>query len=85
MRESYSHQIFLNPQEIRISSPDEQFMQKIVEAVEQNLPDPGFSVDDLSYHVGLSRAQLYRKLEGLINQTPSDFVRTYRLARPPAA
>ncbi len=81
MRESYSHQIFLNPQEIRISSPDEQFMQKIVEAVEQNLPDPGFSVDDLSYHVGLSRAQLYRKLEGLINQTPSDFVRTYRLQR----
>jgi len=81
MRDSFSHKVFLNPQDIQISSPDEQFMQKIIEVVEQYLSDPGFSVDDLSYHVGLSRAQLYRKMQGLINQTPSDFIRTYRLQR----
>ncbi len=81
MRESFSHKVYLNPQEIQISSPDEQFIQKVIEIVEQNIADSGFSVDDLSYHAGLSRAQLYRKMQGLINQTPSDFIRTYRLQR----
>ena len=81
IRERFSHMIYLNPQEIQISSPDEQFLQKIIEAVEQYLSDTGFSVDDLSYHVGLSRAQLYRKMQGLINHTPSEFIRTYRLQR----
>jgi AraC-like DNA-binding protein len=81
MREHFSRMVYLNPQEIPINSPDEQFLQKVVEVVEQYLGDTDFSVDDLSYHVGLSRAQLYRKMRGLINQTPSDFIRTYRLKR----
>ncbi len=81
MRERFGRIIGLNPQEIPITSPDEQFLQKIIEAVEQYLSDTDFSVDDLSYHIGLSRAQLYRKMQAVINQTPSDFIRTYRLQR----
>jgi|GEM_PF-555747 len=81
IRERYSHMIYLNPKDIQISSPDEQFLKKVVEAVEQYMSDTGFSVDDLSYHVGLSRAQLYRKMQGLINHTPSEFIRIYRLQR----
>lgn len=81
IRERFSHMIYLNPKDIQISSPDEQFLKKVVEAVEQYMSDTGFSVDDLSYHVGLSRAQLYRKMQGLINHTPSEFIRIYRLQR----
>ena len=81
IRERFSHMVYMNPKEINVSSPDEQFLQRTVEVVEQYLSDSGFSVDDLSYHVGLSRAQLYRKMQGLINQTPSEFIRNYRLQR----
>ncbi|HRU91850.1 MAG TPA: hybrid sensor histidine kinase/response regulator transcription factor, partial [Candidatus Marinimicrobia bacterium] len=81
IRERFSHLVYMNPKEIQISSPDEQFLQRIIEVVEQYLADSGFSVDDLSYHVGLSRAQLYRKMQALINQTPSEFIRNYRLQR----
>jgi DNA-binding response OmpR family regulator len=81
IRERFGHMVYMNPKEINVSSPDEQFLQRTVEVVEQYLSDSGFSVDDLSYHVGLSRAQLYRKMQGLINQTPSEFIRNYRLQR----
>jgi AraC-like DNA-binding protein len=82
MRESFSHKVYLNPQEIQISSPDEQFIQKVIEIVEQNIADSGFSVDDLSYHAGLSRAQLYRKMQGLINRLQRFYPDLSIAARP---
>jgi len=81
MRERFGKMVYANPQDIPISSPDEQFLNKIIETVEQYLSDTGFSVDDLSYHVGLSRAQLYRKMQGLFDHSPSEFIKTYRLQR----
>jgi DNA-binding response OmpR family regulator len=81
MRERFGKMVYANPQDIPISSPDEQFLHKIIETVEQYLSDTGFSVDDLSYHVGLSRAQLYRKMQGLFDHSPSEFIKTFRLQR----
>lgn len=81
LRERFSKMIYANPKDIPISSPDEQFLNKILETVENYISDTGFSVDDLSYQVGLSRAQLYRKMQGLFNYSPSDFIKNYRLQR----
>lgn len=59
----------------------DKLLQKIVDAIETNLDDSEYDVDRLSKDLGLSRMHLYRKLKGIIGQTPADFIRDYRLAR----
>ncbi len=77
----FGKMIYTQPKDIPISSPDEEFLKKILDTVENYISDTGFSVDDLSYQVGLSRAQLYRKMNALFNHSPSVFIRNYRLKR----
>ena len=59
----------------------DKLLQKIVDAVEANLDDSEYDIDRLSKDIGLSRMHLYRKLKGIIGQTPADFIRDYKLAR----
>ena len=52
-----------------------------MQAVEENMSEPDFSVDQLSCRIGMSRSQLYRKLFALTGQSPRDFIRILRLKR----
>lgn len=59
----------------------DKLLQKIVNTIESNLDNSEYDIDRLSKDIGLSRMHLYRKLKGIIGQTPSDFIRDYKLAR----
>ena len=58
--------------------PQDEFLDKIEEYVFQNL-SVGFSIEDLSKHLGVSRIQLYRKVKGITGKSPSNYVRLIRL------
>ncbi|MEQ9375151.1 MAG: response regulator [Imperialibacter sp.] len=75
----YSQQTILKPQEIAVSSVDKVFLEKVIAAVNTHLADEGFSVDELSREVGMSKSQLNRKLQALIGQTPNKLIRSFRL------
>ncbi|MBE0643584.1 MAG: response regulator [Bacteroidetes bacterium] len=60
-------------------STEEVFLLKAVAAVETHLDDDNFSVDQLSAEMGLSRAQLHRKLTALTDHSTSSFIRSIRL------
>ncbi|NOX18388.1 MAG: response regulator [Chlorobi bacterium] len=62
-------------------SVDERFLKKAFAIIETNIAESAFSVDDFSKELFMSRVNLYRKLKALINQTPSEFIRTVRLKR----
>jgi signal transduction histidine kinase/DNA-binding response OmpR family regulator len=81
LRERFSREVVLQPSEIAITSADEVFLQRAMKTVETFMEDPDFSVEKFGYEVGMSRAQLHRKLRALINQSPSDFIRSMRLQR----
>lgn len=40
-----------------------------------------YNVEQLSLDMGMSRMNLYRKLQAITGQTPTDFIRTIRLKR----
>ena len=40
-----------------------------------------FGVEQLSDELGMSRSQLHRKLTALIDQSPNQFIRSFRLQR----
>lgn len=57
------------------------FVTKIIDLIEKNLNNQHFGVEQLSDTIGLSRSQLFRKLKALTGETPTNFLRSYRLNR----
>ncbi|MCB0525916.1 MAG: response regulator, partial [Saprospiraceae bacterium] len=57
------------------------FMHKLQEIVEKNYDDEGFSLTQLCHKIGMSRSQLFRKLQALSGTSPSDYIRSYRLGK----
>jgi signal transduction histidine kinase/ligand-binding sensor domain-containing protein/DNA-binding response OmpR family regulator len=81
LKEQFSRQITLQPAGIAISSIDEQFLTRAMRIIERFMADEQFSVEVFGREIGMSRMQLYRKLNALTGQSPSDFIRTIRLQR----
>lgn len=79
LREKYSKELFLGPKKTVVRSLDEQFLEKVMLAVETHMGNPDFNMDRFGQEVGLSRMQLHRKLKALTNESPGDFLRSMRL------
>ncbi len=62
-----------------INQLDRKFLADIEKIVITNLTSFEFSVEELGKQVGMSRTTLYRKVKGLLGQTPIEYIRTIRL------
>ena len=82
LQEKYTKNILSKeaPEEIS-NRRDQEFLEKIIKEIENNISDPDFGVDQLASIVNMSRVQLYRKLDVLTGQGVSDFIKTIRLKR----
>lgn len=79
LQKRFSRVIILKPQEISISSVDEQFLEKLQKVLDQHLTDSDFSAEIFSREMGVSRMQLHRKLKALTGQATTEFIRSQRL------
>lgn len=52
-----------------------------MDAVEKEIDNSDFSVEDLSREMCMSRVTLYRKILSLTGRSPLDFIRSIRLKR----
>ncbi len=84
LRERFSREVVLQPSAIAITSADERFLNRVKAAVEKNLGDEEFSVEDFGREVGMSRVQLHRKLKALTDQSAGEFILSMRLQRAAA-
>ena len=64
---------------IEVNDYDDKFMERLMNVVNQHISDTDFSVDMLCDEVGISRANLHRKLKEKTNQSASIFIRNIRL------
>ncbi|WP_299668297.1 two-component regulator propeller domain-containing protein [uncultured Polaribacter sp.] len=81
LKKEYSKIITAAPSEIDIESNDEKFIKKLIGIVEDSMEDHLFSVEYLASEVGMSRANLYRKIKVILNETPVNFIKKIRLKR----
>jgi DNA-binding response OmpR family regulator/nitrogen-specific signal transduction histidine kinase len=81
LRQKYTSEMLLQPKNIILSSPDERFLQKAIEVVENNISDPELDIERFASEIGVSRMQLYRKLDALTEMTVKEFIRSIRLKR----
>lgn len=64
---------------IKVLSPDEKLMQRIMKVINANIDNPNLGNDLITKEVGISRVHLYRKLKELTNLSLRDFIRNIRL------
>ncbi|KPL09260.1 MAG: hypothetical protein AMS26_23075, partial [Bacteroides sp. SM23_62] len=79
LREKFKYDFFIKERGLDLKSTDERFIQKAIETVESHLDDLDFNVKALSEKLGVGSMQLYRKIHGVTDQTPSEFIRNLRL------
>lgn len=78
-KEKFAERILIPSAEFNPVSPDEKLLQRIMRIVEDRISDSTLSVDDIGNQVGLSRAQLYRKMKALTGSSMADTIRDIRL------
>lgn len=79
LKKLFRQELKLAPKDITVTSTDEKFLLRVMEIVESKMTDINFSVEQLSEEVGMSRKNLHRKLVALVDQTPNEFIRIFRL------
>ncbi|UMB53740.1 ATP-binding protein [Lutibacter sp. A64] len=81
LKEKYSKLITTAPTDIQIDSNDEKFIKKLIKIIEENMSSNILNVEFLASEIGMSRANLYRKVQVILNDTPVNFIKTIKLKR----
>ncbi|MGD2088597.1 MAG: response regulator [Candidatus Aminicenantes bacterium] len=81
LQQKIQKQMLLQPAEIAVSSMDQEFIKDMQEIIERNLSKSGFNVEELSKKLYMNRATVYRKIIALTGESPTEFIRSYRLKR----
>jgi len=65
----------------KTTSLDNDFIQKILHFINENISEPELTVELLSSKIFLSRSQLYRKIKTLTGVSVNEFIRSVRLEK----
>ncbi|MBO4849437.1 MAG: response regulator [Prevotella sp.] len=81
MRQKYgrTEQLENQVEEMKMKSPDEKLLDRIMATINKHLNDSELSVDMIANEVGVSRVHLHRKMKELTGQTPHNFIRSLRI------
>ncbi len=81
LQQKMQRKLRLQPSEIPVSSLDEDFLKEVQAVIDANLSDPDFNVESFSKKLFMNRVTLYRKIRALTGETPTEFIRSFRLKR----
>lgn len=81
LRERFSERLVIEELGLEIESEEEEMLRKVISVLEENLDNTAFNVENLAYEVGLSSRRLRRRIGEATGETPSTFIRRYRLER----
>lgn len=81
LRDRFYKEGILNPKEIALNSPDEEFLTKLVNIIEKNIDISEFNIDQLSKDMAMGHSNVYKKVKALTGMTIIGFVKDFRLKR----
>lgn len=81
LRQNFTNSPYIATNIMAQNKADEDFLNKLTERVRQNLDDDTFNIDNLASEMNMSRTSLHRKIKGITELTPGDFIRIIRLKR----
>ena len=62
-----------------VKGNDEQLMERIIDCINSHISDSDFTAEKLAAEVGISRANMHRKMKALTGITATDFMRNIRM------
>ena len=71
----------LNLESLAYPSADKQFLQSIIDSIEQHFEEPKFDLEQLAAEKRMSKSTLYRKIKSMTGMTPLDFIRNIKMKR----
>ncbi|NDW17615.1 response regulator [Dysgonomonas sp. 216] len=80
-KEAFMRKPFIPIQHMGMNKADEQFMEKVINTIQENITDSNFNVEKLAESVFMSRSSLHRKIKALTELAPTDFIRLIRLKK----
>jgi DNA-binding response OmpR family regulator len=81
LRKKFLKEPFAAIKDFSPTKNDEELLKKAYSIVERNLSNPDFEVKDFAYEIGMSRAQLYKKINAVAGQSVKEFIRIIRLKK----
>jgi AraC-like DNA-binding protein len=81
LRKRFAERHVFKAAEIAENPQEELFLQQLTEGVEAHINDLQFDVNELCKLIGMSKSQLNRKMKAVLNKSPNQFIRSYRLER----
>ena len=66
-------------EQVKVKGNNDALMDRIMKSVNANMSNPDFDVEMLTQDVGISRAQLHRKMKEITGIPTSEFIRNLRL------
>lgn len=80
-KNAFEHAIEIKTPITDIVSTDKKLMDRVLDAIDRNLSNAGYSVDELSMEAGISRTNLFKKIQSLTGMTPAALIRSIRLKK----
>ena len=81
LHEAYKKYPIIDTKSFSISKTDEDFLKKLNVVIQNNLSNPDLNNDDLAEIFNMSRASFYRKIKGILDFTPNEYIRVERLKK----
>lgn len=81
LRQAFAKSPFVAVSSMALTKADEEFIKKLNEVILVNLSNPEFSTDDMADNLNMSRSNFYRKIKGVLDLTPNEYLRIERLKR----
>ncbi|WP_400070491.1 two-component regulator propeller domain-containing protein [Zobellia russellii] len=79
LRLVFQNEKILEPSRVTVTSVDETLMLKLKQYIEEHIQDQNLTLERMATEIGVSRAQLFRKMKALTGLTPNNFIKSIRL------
>ena len=80
-QEAFRKEENVNLEGLSYQSADKQFLQYVIESIEQHIEDGEFDVESLSAELNMSKSTLYRKIKSMTGLTPLELIRNIKMKR----
>ena len=81
LRKSFLNNPFTGATTIALTKLDNEFIKKLNTLVQENISESDFNVENMAEHFNMSRASFYRKVKGVLDLTPNEYIRVERLKK----
>lgn len=81
LRKKFIDSPFVKIDSLAQTKADKEFIQKLNQYIAENLNNPELVIDDIAEAMHVGRSNLYRKLKGIIDMSPNEYLRLERLKK----